>query len=68
MVSASAAAQGHHRQQHQYHRGGWGGAGAVLGLTVYEVLEGVWRELQKLATNRDFYNEEMGTIMTSSSS
>ncbi|KAJ3755321.1 hypothetical protein EV360DRAFT_49937 [Lentinula raphanica] len=30
-------------------------------LTVWEVIEGVWRELQKPITSRDFYNEEMGT-------
>ncbi|KAJ3748089.1 hypothetical protein DFH05DRAFT_1522511 [Lentinula detonsa] len=36
----------------------------VIGLTVWEVIEGVWRELQRPITSRDFYNEEMGTIMS----
>lgn len=54
VVSTSAAAHGGH------------GVGmGVLGLTIYEVLEGVWRELQRPITSRDFYNEEMGTIMSS---
>ncbi|KAJ4490651.1 hypothetical protein J3R30DRAFT_3233632, partial [Lentinula aciculospora] len=26
------------------------------------VIEGVWRELQRPITSRDFYNEEMGTL------
>jgi len=36
----------------------------VMGLTVYEVLEGVWKELQRPITSRDFYNEEMGAVMS----
>ncbi|KAE9404706.1 kinase-like protein [Gymnopus androsaceus JB14] len=36
----------------------------VVGLTVYEVLEGVWKELQRPITSRDFYNEEMGAVMS----
>ncbi|KAJ3937807.1 MAG: hypothetical protein NXY57DRAFT_6741 [Lentinula lateritia] len=43
---------------------GFGVGYGVIGLTVWEVIEGVWRELQKQITSRDFYNEEMGTVMT----
>ncbi|KAJ3888389.1 hypothetical protein GG344DRAFT_17434, partial [Lentinula edodes] len=41
---------------------GFGVGYGVIGLTVWEVIEGVWRELQKQITSRDFYNEEMGTL------
>ncbi|KAJ3968012.1 hypothetical protein EV361DRAFT_952706 [Lentinula raphanica] len=43
---------------------GYGVGYGVVGLTVWEVIEGVWRELQKPITSRDFYNEEMGTVMS----
>ncbi|KAE9404707.1 kinase-like protein [Gymnopus androsaceus JB14] len=36
----------------------------VMGLTVDEVLEGVWKELQRPIKSQDFYNEEMGAVMS----
>ncbi|KAF9072027.1 hypothetical protein BDP27DRAFT_1320936 [Rhodocollybia butyracea] len=43
---------------------GRGGVGVgVVGLTVWEVIEGVWRELQRPISARDFYNEEMAGVV-----
>ncbi|KAJ3855959.1 hypothetical protein EV368DRAFT_33550 [Lentinula lateritia] len=37
-------------------------ASAVAASRAGAVIEGVWRELQRQITSRDFYNEEMGTL------
>ncbi|KIK55958.1 hypothetical protein GYMLUDRAFT_76318 [Collybiopsis luxurians FD-317 M1] len=67
VYSASALANG----GPAFHYGAGAGGGAVgrgaVGLTVWEVIEGVWRELQRPITSRHFYNQEMSVVMRSSS-
>ncbi|KAF5343703.1 hypothetical protein D9757_014191 [Collybiopsis confluens] len=55
IYSASALATG--GRPALQHRGG------IVGLTVWEVIEGIWKELQRPITSRDFYNQEMSAVM-----